>query len=127
MPSIKKRWFSGLVSHYDGNTLGAFSSCGKQPLSNRNRVSGFRAKQREATETSAEELPSIACVQKSLFIKCESWMEVFTLEGISVTPASFLLNLKPKKQNEEEEHPRDVSHGVLCLYSFKTKEYVYHW
>lgn len=127
MPSVKKRWFSGLVSPYDGNIVGAFSSCGKQPLTDSSRVSGFRAKQREAAETTVEEFTSTACDQKTHFIQCKSWMEMFTLEGVSLTPASFLLNLKPKRRNEEEGHPSDVSHGALCLYSFKTKEYVYHW
>ena len=127
LPSAKKRWFSDLVSPDDGNLFGAFSSCGKQPLTCSSRVSGFRAKQREATEIITEELPSTGCVQKTVFIKCEAWMEMFTLEGVSVTPASFLLNFKPKKRTEDEDHPTGVSYGALCLFSFRTKEYVYHW
>ena len=125
MPYVQKRWFSGFVSQDDGSVLGAFSSCGKQPMTSCSRMSGFRGKQREAAETIADELPSTACVQKTTFVRCEAWMETFTLEGVSVTPASFLLNLKPKKQNQEE-YPSEVLHGALCLYSFKTKEYVYH-
>lgn len=124
MPSVKKRWFSDLVGPEIGSLLGALSSCSKQPLPSCNRVSGFRAKQREAVETSAE---STGCVQKTLFIQCEAWMEMLILDGVSVTPASFLLNFKPKKQNQNEGQPSDVSYGALCLFSFRTEEYVYHW
>ena len=128
MPTVKKRWFSDLVSADDGSLFGAFRSCSKQPLTSTSQVSGFRAKQRKAVEIITEELPFTGCVQETLFIKCEAWMEMFTLEGVSVTPASFLLNFKPKKQKEDEDHPTDVSHhGVLCLFTFKAKEYVYHW
>jgi len=127
MPPVKKRWFSDLVSPDDGSLFGAFSSCNKQPLTSTSRVSGFRAKQRDAVEIITEELPFTGCVQKTLFIKCEAWMEMFTLEGVSVTPASLLLNFKPKNQKEDEDRPTDVSYGVLSLFSFKTKEYVYHW
>ena len=127
MPSVKKRWFSDLVSADDGSLFGAFSSCSKQPLPSTSQVSGFRAKQREEAEIITEELSFTGCVQKTLFIKCEAWMETFTLEGISVTPASFLLNFKHEKWKEEEDRPNDMSHGVLCLFSCKTKKYVYHW
>ena len=127
LPSVKKRWFSDLVSADDGNLFGAFSSCSKQPLASSSQVSGFRAKQREAAQIVSEELQLTGSVQKTLFIKCETWMEMFTLEGVSVTPASFLLSFKSKKQKEDKGHLTDVSHGVLCLFSFRTKEYVYHW
>lgn len=127
MPPVKRRWFSDLVSADDGSLFGAFSSCTKQPLTSTSRVSGFRAKQREEAEIITEELPFTGCVQNTFFIKCEAWMEMFTLEGVSVTPASFLLNFKPKKQKEEADHPTNMSHGVLCLFSCKTKEYLYHW
>jgi len=129
MPSIKKRWFSDLhvVNADDGSLFGAFSSCRKQPLTSTSQVSGFRAKQKEEAEVITEELSLNGCVQNTHFIKCEAWMEMFNLEGISVTPTSFLLNFKPKKQKEGEDHPTDMSHGVLCLFLCKTKEYVYHW
>lgn len=127
LPSVKKRWFSDLVSADDGSLFGAFSSCSKQPLTSSSQMSGFRAKQREAAEIGTEELQFTGSVQKTLFIKCEAWMEMFILEGVSVTPASFLLSFKPKKQKEDKDHPTDVSHGVLCLFLFRTKEYVYHW
>ena len=116
-----------MVSADDGSLFGAFSSCTKQPLISTRQVSGFRAKQREEEAEITEELPFTGCVQSTLFIKCEAWMEMFTLEGVSVTPASFLLNFKPKKQKEDEDHSANMSHGVLCLFSCKTKEYLYHW
>ena len=124
---VKKRWFSDLVSADDGSLYSAFSSCSKQPLTSTSRVSGFRAKQRDEAEIITEELPFTGCVQKTLFIECEAWMEMCTLEGVSVTPASFLLNFKPKKLKKDEDHPTHMSHGVLCLFLCKSKEYVYHW
>ena len=127
MPSLKKRWFSDLVNADDGSLFGAFSSCSKPPLTSTSRVTGFRAKQREGAEIITEELPFTGCVQNTHFIKSEAWMQMFNLEGVSVTPASFLLNFKPKKQKLDEDHPTDMSHGVLCLFLCKTKEYVYHW
>ena len=125
-PSVKKRWFSDLLGPDDGHLMGTFSSCNKQPLTACSRVSGFRAKQGEATDVVAGIVQSSECPQTTLIIQHEDWMELFTLERVSITPASFVLNFQPKQLNEKE-NSGDVSHGVLCLFLFNTKEYVCHW
>ena len=125
-PCVKKRWFSDLVDLNDGHLMDRFISLNKQPLSSSSSVSGFKAKQGEAAETVSDEVPSWS-VQRTLFIQHETWMEMFSLQGFSITPASFLLNFKPKQTNEHEEYCGDDSSGVLCLFSFNSKEYVCHW
>ena len=127
MPTVKERWFSDLVGPDDGNLLGAFSSCSKEPMTNCSKMSGFRTKKREAVETTLETFSSPEILQKALFINSEDWMKMYNLEGVCVTPASFLLTFKAKKLLKKQEQPSDVSHGVLCMFSFKTQEYVYHW
>ena len=111
----------------DGHLMGTFSSCDKQPSTSCNTVSGFKARQGEAAEMVTDKVQSPGCLQRTLFIRHESWMEMFTLEGVSITPASFVLNFKSMQLGETEEPPSGVSHGVLCLFLFNTKEYVYHW
>ena len=125
-PCVKKRWFSDFVDLDDGHLVGAFNSCNKQPLSHSSNVSGFKAKQGEAAETVADEVQSWS-VQRTLFIQHETWMEMFSLRGVSITPASFILNFKSKQTNDQDEYCGDDSHGVLCLFLFNSKEYVCHW
>lgn len=122
----KNRWFSHLVGPGDGHLLGTFTSCHKLPFTSCSRVSGFRGKQAEAAAAALEGETNTECRQKVLFFRHEAWMEVFDLDGIFITPASFLLNFKSKQLSETEEQSYDDSYGMLCLYLFNTKEYVYH-
>lgn len=125
-PSVKKRWFSDLVCPDNAFLIGTFTSRNKQPLPSLGRVSGFQARQGDVALLVADRVRSV-CLQRTVFIQHETWMESFTLEGVSITPASLLLNFRPKQSGEQEKYPADDSHGVLCLFSFSSKEYVYHW
>lgn len=122
----KNRWFSHLVGPGDGHLLGTFTSCHKLPFTSCSRVSGFRGKQAEAAAAALEGETNTECRQKVLFFRHEAWMELFDLDGIFITPASFLLNFKSKQLSETEEQSYDDLYGMLCLYLFNTKEYVYH-
>ena len=125
--SVKKRWFSDLVGLEDGHLMGTFTSCHKKPLASCSNLSGFTAKQAEAAQTVADSKTTSEYFQRTLFFPHEVWMEMFILDGIFITPTSFLLNFKPKQLSEKDENSSDVTHGVLCLFMFNAKEYVYHW
>ena len=125
--SLKKKWFSDLVGPDDGSLIGSHNSCNRK-LFPGPRVSGFRAKEsREIAVMVAERMQS-RCQGRTIFLQHEAWMEKFSLAGLSITPASLLLNFCCKQRtNIKEGSTVDDTHGILCLFSFSTKEYFYHW
>ena len=124
--SFKKKWFSGVIGSNDGTLIASHSSCNRRHFPS-STVTGFKAQESREFPFLMAERKQSGCQKRTVFLQHEEWMEKFCLVGVSITPSSLLLNFYPKKINEQEGQVGDDLHGVLCLFSFSAKEYLYHW
>ncbi|XP_068741533.1 spatacsin-like isoform X2 [Montipora capricornis] len=125
-PSFKKKWFSGVIGSNDGTLIASHSSCNRRHFPS-STVTGFKAQESREFPFFMAERKQSGCQKRTVFLQHEEWMEKFSLVGVSITPSSLLLNFYPKKISEQEGQVGDDLHGVLCLFSFSAKEYLYHW
>ena len=125
--SLTKKWFFDFIGPDDGSLIGSHNSCNRK-LFPGPRVSGFKAREGAETAVMTAEGMQSRCQGGTIFLQHEAWMEEFSLAGLSITPASLLLNFCNKQKAKIKEGSTiDDTHGILCLFSFSTKEYLYHW